>query len=103
MKRLLALALARLYFRKCRGCDVAEFHTHHLTRLGRAKYAGHRLRPRWRFWAFLSWVMVVMAVVEVVVGVVGHRRYEFVVASVSVVIALLYRGFDRQEQRRRAR
>lgn len=35
--------LRALSTRRCTGCDSADFHTHHLTALGRRRYTG-----RWR-------------------------------------------------------
>jgi hypothetical protein len=103
VRRLLAAARERLYFRKCRGCDAAEFHTHHLTRRGLARL--DRIanpRPAWRFWQFLQWVMVGFAVLDVGLATFGHRPFEFIVAAACIAAAFVYRRFDADELRRRS-
>lgn len=44
MTRLLDRLMIRLFTRRCRGCASPEFHTDHLTPLGRKRYTGRWAR-----------------------------------------------------------
>jgi hypothetical protein len=93
--------LTRLYTRRCRGCDDQSFHTHHLTRLGRAKYAGERL-PLPTVGFVLAVACLAIAGLDLWGAAVQGRTDLVPVVIVLVAIALINLWLDRVDRKRRA-